>query len=167
MRLEDIEQEVYTSIAALRVTPRRVALMKGVSSQLIIDDFGVIVCCINRLDYAMVDSKVTKDYDGWEVVYVSTSDNMAEKRDEILWALIRGGYIRWLRNVLSDSQFKNLIMFNNLGEKIIKKRLEIWGDKPKYRYFIEDHKAVLRFGFQREFADDPGFFDWLPEERSD
>jgi len=165
MRLEDLEQEVYTTIMSLRVQPRRLTLLKGVSSQLIIEEFGIIVCCINRLDYAMIDSKVNKEYDGWRVIYVSTSDDMAEKRDEILWELVRAGYVKWLRGMLSDSQFKNLILLNNLGERIIHKRLEIWGDRPAYRYLASYHQDVLRFGYQREFADDPGFFDWLPEEK--
>ena len=54
----------------------------------------------------------------------------------------------------------------NLGRRIIEKRLEIWGDKPKYKFLVEDNKSVLQHGAMRELTTDPGFFDYMPEEEA-
>jgi hypothetical protein len=31
----------------------------------------------------------------------------------------------------------------DFGRKIIEKRLQIWGNKPKHKFLVEDNKSVL------------------------
>lgn len=164
MNLSELEHEAAIILSQLRVKHRKLSIMRGVSSQLVVDDFGLIVCCINRVDYAQVSNAVTDQYKDWRVIYLTTKDNMLKKKYEILWALMRGGYMKWLRYTYPRQVKSILNGVDDLGRKIIEERLRIWGDKPKYIWFVEDNREAFRNGVLRELTNDPSFFDYMPEE---
>jgi hypothetical protein len=162
--MEDLETQIAIMLRHFFVANRKVVLMKGVSVQFIVKDFGLIVCGINRLDYAQVNDKIEDNYPGWRTIYISSQDNLAEKKLEILWSLMRGGYMKWLR-LTYPRQMRSVLMGpDNLGTRIIEERLRIWDDRPKFAYYIQDNRDVLRNGILREYTQDPGFFDYMPEE---
>lgn len=164
MDMTELEEQLAVILRNFFVTSRKINLIKGVSVQFIIDDFGLIVCGINRVDYVQIDDAVNNQFPGWRVVYITTSDSLLEKKYDILWALMRGGYMRWLRYNY-PRQVKNILLGpDNLGQRIIEERLRIWGDKPKYRFLVEDNKIVRIHGLLREYTRDQGFFDYMPEE---
>ena len=164
MDLNELDDHIAIMLINFMVEFKKINLVRGISSQFIISDFGVIVCCINRADYSQVKDAIVGQFDHWRVVYITTNDNILEKKYDILWALIKSGYMKWLRYNY-PRQVRNLLTgVENLGQRIIDERLRIWGNKPKYRFFVEDNKLVLRNGISRELTNDPSFFDYIPEE---
>jgi hypothetical protein len=165
MDLKELEDYISIMLSQLRVTFKKLNLIRGISTQFVIEDFGLIICGINRIDYAQVNDTIIKNYPDWRIVYVTTNDNIVEKKDEILWNLMRCGYMKWLRYTF-PRQIKSIINgTENLGQKIIRERLRIWADKPKYKFLINDNKIALENGMLRELTNDPSFFDYMPEER--
>jgi len=163
MEMQELEDRVGVMLTHLFVDYKIVNVMKGMSVQFIIEDFGTIVSCVNRLDYKQVQDKLTTDYNGWRVVYISTQDDLDEARYEVLWALMRSGYMRWLR-MAYPRQMKNVLMgIDNLGARIIKERLRLWADKPRNSFWINENEYVLANGILQEYSRDPGFFDYMPE----
>jgi hypothetical protein len=162
--MQALEDNVAIMLNQFRVTYRKTALSKGLSVQFIVEDFGLIVCCINRLDYVQVNNAVNEQFDGWRLVFISTNDDMSEKKYEVLWSLMRSGYMKWLRYQLPRQVKSILLGPDNLGNRIIEERLRIWNDKPKFKYLIDDSKVALRNGVLRELTNDPSFFDYMPEE---
>ncbi len=163
--MHELEARLEENLRAKRVEYRKEHLIKDISVQFVVEKFGVIVCGINRLDYKLVDTAVGDQYKGWRTVYVTTYDDINEKDDEILWALMRSGYITWLRNqLLTSTQFKRLMFDGNIAHKIIDKRLKIWGDDPKYRYLKECDAFAKGQGRISEYlSKEPSFFDFMPE----
>lgn len=160
----ELEALLEANLRALRVEYRKEYLIKDISVQFVVEKFGVIVCGINRMDYKLVDTAVGDQYKGWRVVYLTTYDDMNEKRDEVLWALVRSGYLMWLRNNFTITQYRNVMFEENWAHKIITKRLEIWGDSPKYRYLVESDSFAKGQGRISEYlSKEPGFFDYMPE----
>ncbi len=165
MTIKELEAKLGAILSALRVEYKKVSLIKDISVQFVLDRFGMIVCAINRMDYKLIDTAVSDQYQGWEVVYITTQDNLDEKRKEVLWSLMRCGYITWLRYSLTDSQFRKLMFESNLAFEIINKRLEIWGDLPKYRYLVEcDTFAKSQGRISEYLSKEPGYFDHMPGE---
>ncbi len=160
----ELEAILESNLRALRVEYRKEYLIKDISVQFIVEKFGVVVCGINRMDYKLVDTAVGDQYKGWRVVYLTTYDDMNEKRDEVLWALMRSGYLMWLRNSFTTTQYRNVMFEENWAHKIISKRLEMWGDSPKYRYLKERDDFTKGQGRISEcLSKEPGFFDYMPE----
>lgn len=164
MNLSELEQEATIILSQLRVKHRKISIMRGVSSQLIVDDFGLIICCINRVDYAQVSNAIGDQYKDWRVIYLTTNDNMLNKKYEVLWALMRGGYMKWLRYTYPRQVKSVLNGPEELGRKIMEERLRIWNDKPKYKWLVEDTRLAFKNGILRELTNDPSFFDYMPEE---
>lgn len=164
MDMTELEEQIAILLRSFFVTYRKLNIVRGVSVQFVVEYFGVIVCGINRSDYVQIDDAVSNQFPGWRVVYITTNDSIMIKKYEVLWALMRSGYMRWLR-FNSPRQVKNVLLGpDNLGQRIIEERLRVWGDKPKYRFLIEDNRYVLVNGLLREYTRDEGFFDHMPEE---
>jgi hypothetical protein len=160
----ELEAILEANLRALRVEYRKEYLIKDISVQFVVEKFGVIVCGINRMDYKLVDTAVGDQYEGWRIVYITTYDDMNEKRDEVLWAMMKSGYLMWLRHSLTSPQYRKLMFDSNIAHKVINKRLTMWGDDPKYRYLKEcDAFAVGQGRISEYLAKEPGFFDYLPE----
>jgi len=164
MDLKELEDYISIMLNQLRTPFRKLSLIRGISAQFVIEDFGLLICCINRMDYTQINSIVSENYIDWRILYITTTDNLPEKREEVLWALMRCGYMKWLRYNF-PRQVRNIINGpENLGQKIIKERLKIWNNKPKYKFLIEDNNLALKNGILRELTNDPSFFDYMPEE---
>lgn len=161
----ELEAELGAILSALRLEYKKVSLIEGISVQYVMDTFGVIVCGINRADYVVVDQTLEKEYKDWHLVYVTTFDDINEKRYEIIWTLMRSGYLTWLRQSVNDSQFRRLMFDGNFANRILNKRLEVWGDKPKFRYLVTNDLFAKGQGRVSEYlAKEPGYFDYMPEE---
>ena len=156
--------ETYTGelVTALRLKYRKISVVRGVSFQLVIEDFGVIVCGINRSDYTEVSSMINIHFAGWRVVYITTKEAIYEKKEEIIWALMRSGYLTYIRAAY-PRQFNNLITIEGFGNKIIRQRLAIWGDAPKYKWLVEENEAALRESDTYILSVNSGFYDYMPE----
>lgn len=164
MDLQELEEHVAIILNQLRVKYRMMNLIKGVSTQLMVEDFGLIICCINRADYTQVNNAVLEQFKDWRTLYITTNDDITTKRLEILWSLMRCGYMKWLRYTF-PRQVRNILNGpDDLGRKIIEERLRIWGDKPKFKFLVADNRVAFKNGILRELTNDPSFFDYMPEE---
>lgn len=164
MDLLELETIIASMMAALRLKYKKRYLVKGSSVQYVVEDFGVLVCAINRMDYSQVNDALTKNFPGWRVVYITTNDNMLDKKYEVVWELMRCGYMKWLRIMYPHHTETVLLGQENLGARIISERLRVWANKPRYKFLIEDNKSALTGDLRREYAHDPSFFDYMPEE---
>jgi len=156
----EMEGEVAITLQSLRVPSKKTSVVKEVSTQFVCDDFGTIVSVINRADYGYINKVVKQQYPNHRYVYISTYDNMTEKRDEIIWSLMEGGFMTYIRQNF-PRQFQRLIT-DGFGNKIIKERLRRWADKPMYKFFIEDNIKAKDVPVTMILATEPAFFDYMP-----
>ena len=164
MDLQELETHIKVMLKTLLLNSKKINILKNVAVAFLVEDFGTIVCGINRSDYSQVDSILTEQFKGWRYVYITTQDDIQKKKYDVIWELLRGGYMRWLRDIY-PRQIKNILMgSDSLGNRILKERLRIWAKRSKYNYLIEDTNSVLKYGLVRELTHDPGFFDYMPEE---
>jgi hypothetical protein len=161
--IDNLGSDIATMLTAFHVMPKRYEFARKLSIFYIVEDFGLIVCGLGRADYTQVSSTLLEQFPGYRMVYITPEDSILEKKYEVLWALMRGGYMKWLRSNHPRQLRNTLFGPENLGNRIIEERLKIWGGKPKHKFLIEDNMAVLRYGLLPELSHDPGFFDYMPE----
>jgi hypothetical protein len=162
--VQNLQDDIGIMLNQLRVGYKILSLIKNTSVQFVIEDFGLIIVCIDRLDYAQTSNVVDEKFEGWRTMYITTKDNLLSKKYEVIWNLMRCGYMKWLRYNF-PRQVRNILLgADNLGARIIEERLRIWNDEPKYKFLIEDNRGAQRNGLQRELSTDPSFFDYMPEE---
>lgn len=161
--LDELEVELEAIVKALLLPYKKARLLNELSCQFIIEDFGVLICGIHATDYSMVSDFVARNFQGWRKIFVSLTDSLIDKKQEIIWELMRSGYMRYLR-INYIRQFKNALITNDLGRQIIQKRLESWGKKPKYKHLIIENEDALKIGVNYLLGVDPSFFDFMPEE---
>lgn len=121
----------------------------------LVPDFGLkVIWSMTKYDYPS---------DDWRVVMVYSIHSMKEARENIIWGLAKGGFFHYLRNQFPNTF--NKMLAGREGEdwhsKIIKKRLESYGDKPKYNYFRELNRYGLQESSMVNMSLDPGFYDFL------
>ena len=101
------------------------------------------------------------DEDDWYVVIAFPKHDVREVRENIIWAMAKGGFFNYLRTEYPNT-FKQMLAGRS-GEdwhqKIIKKRLEFFGDKPKYQYYRELNETYLRESSMAILSVDEGFYD--------
>lgn len=164
MDLQELETHIKVMLNNFMLGSKKMNILKNIAVAFLVDDFGIIVCGINRADYSQVESVLAEQFKNWRRVYITAQDDIVEKKDVVLWELMRCGYMKWLRTTY-PRQLKNVLTgTENLATKILNERLRIWANRSKYKYLIEDTKSVLKYGLLRELAHDPGFFDYMPEE---
>lgn len=164
MDLQELESHINITLRTLMLNSKKISILKNVAVAFLVDDFGTIICGINRADYSQIDYILEEKFKGWRRVYITVQDDVQKKKYDIIWELMRGGYMKWLRESY-PRQLKNTLNGpDNLGNKILQERLRIWAGRSKYTYLIEDTKSVLKYGLMRELAHNPGFFDYMPEE---
>jgi hypothetical protein len=161
MPFRELETEIEITLKSLRVKFNKVNLFKD-SAQFISEDFGVIISALDRVDYSYVSKEITKTHSGYRHVYVAMQDNLIEKREEIVWALMEGGYMRYVRQNY-NRQFTSLIV-GGFGDKIIRERLRRYGDKPMYKFLIENDKQAKNLSVSMILSEDPSYFDYMPKE---
>lgn len=96
----------------------------------------------------------------WRIVYIRPSDTLEEKRMEVIWELMRAGYMHYLRTEVPRT-FKEMIINQGWDKKIIEKRLEIYGNVPRYNYWRDLNKWALKQPATYILSTDSGFFDFL------
>lgn len=158
--MEELEAEITITLRILRLPFTKVNVVKNISSQYVCDDFGVVISVIDRDDYTFVKTAVSTAYPDYRYVFVSTHDSLVEARDEIVWTLMQGGFMRFVRTQ-QPRQFNNLIL-EGFGNKIINERLRRWGYKPKYKFLIEENIRARDIPVSMIITNDPAFFDYMP-----
>jgi len=116
-----------------------------------INMFGVII---------LFNSSEIANVDGWEVVYVDEDEHFESKRMDIIWTLMRSGYMCYLR-MEYEPIFKDLLINRGWDRKIINKRLELWGDQAKYGWLVKLNTEALTQPTTFMLSSNPGFFDFL------
>ncbi len=164
MDIHELEINIEIILKQLRVNCKKFGLLSDRAFLFAVEDFGLVVCCINRLDYTYVSNKVAEEFSNWRFLYITTDNKLDDTRYKIIWALMRGGYMKWLRLNLPNQTREILLGGQGIAKRIVEERLRIWNNKEKYKFFIEDNKAALSNNLIFELAKDPGFFDFMPEE---
>jgi hypothetical protein len=158
--MEELEAEVIITLRTLRIPFKKATVVKNVSNQFISDDFGVVISVMDSSDYTFVKGAVSSAYPDYRYIFVSTQDSLLDIKDEIVWALMKGGFMRYVR-INYPRQFTNLIQ-EGFGNKIINERLKRWADKPKYKYLIEENNKAKQLPTSMIISNDPAFFDYMP-----
>ena len=156
----EMEAEIGITLKSLRVPTKKLSVVPDVSVQFISEDFGTIISVINRADYGYINKTVREQYPDFRYVYISTYDNLIEKRDEIIWALMQGGFMIYIRQNF-PRQFQQLVT-EGFGVKIIKERLRRWADKPMYTFLISENEKAKVVPTTMILATEPAFFDYMP-----
>ena len=161
----EMEAEIGITLQSLRVPTKKLSVEGLVLGgyrlvQFKSDDFGTIVSVIQRADYGYIHEVVQRDFPGYRYVYVSTFDNLIEKRDEIIWSLMEGGYLIYIRQNF-PRQFQQLIT-DGFGNKIIRERLRRWDNAPKFKFFIDENTEVMKIPVTMMLSREPAFFDYMP-----
>lgn len=159
--LDELESEIITILRAFKVDFKKNNLVKHVSVQFIVEDFGLIICGVHRYEYTIVRDVVNDEYEGWSTLYVGTHDDLDKKRYDILWSLMRGGYLKHLR-LNYPREFAAAITMEGLGQRIINQRLKIWRNRPKFKYLIEDNESAKKSAMSYLLSTEPSFFDYMP-----
>lgn len=162
--MNELEASLGATLNALQVEYRKTELIKNVATLFVINIFGVAICIMNRRDYKLVDNALKEAYKDWRIIYITIQDNFSEKKDKIIWQLMRSGYLRWLRSACSESQFRRMMFEGGFANKILNARLKMWGDLPKHRYLKECDEFAKGQGRISEYlSKEPAFFDFMPE----
>ncbi len=161
MILIDLDLEIQSILNTLKVGWKQGTYIKDVSIQYIIKDFGVVVYGFALSFGTEVKQTVDSKYKGWRHIHISSEEDLISAKEKLIWNLMRGGYIRYIREYY-PSQFKNIIV-EQLGDKIIRERLRLWNDEPKFGFFIEENKQALTIPKSQILSYDPAFFDYMPE----
>lgn len=159
--LEDLIDDINIMLSTLRVPYKKVLLDNRSTSAFEIKDLGVAVACIFPEDYSFILDKLQLKFNNYRYIFITTSDNLFEKKDAIIWEFMRSGYIRFIR-LNYQRQFNELIQ-QGFGRKIIQERLRLWGNQAKYKYLIEENKRFLDLPTSYILNSDPAFFDFMPE----
>jgi hypothetical protein len=161
MFLSELEFDIEEMLYALKLPYKKMSIVKDISVQYLIEDFGLIVCGIDRKDYSQIDSAVQNVFEGWKLFHITTRDVVTSKKDDLIWELMRAGYLTWIRQEF-PSQFKNLIVGQNFNLKIINERLKVWNGEPRFKFFIEMNLAARSQSAGYILSLEPGFFDYMP-----
>ena len=160
--LVNLDTEIKIMLKALKLQFKAASLIKDVALTYQINMFGTVVCVMtNRYDYDIVADIANENFKGWNIFYIALQDSLLEKKEELIWELMRGGYMRWLRYEY-QLHFKQILTMQNLGLKIIKERLRRFNDEPRFTYHIESNKWAQGQTVTYILAMDPGFFDYMP-----
>ncbi|RLI60079.1 MAG: hypothetical protein DRO67_09360 [Candidatus Asgardarchaeum californiense] len=157
---EEMEAEVGITLQSLRVPSKKDCVVPDVSVQFVCEEFGVVISVINRADYSYIRKTVKERYPDYRYVFVSTYDNLIEKRDQIVWTLMKGGFMTYIRQNF-PRQFQQL-MTDGFGNKIIRERLRRWNDEPKFKFFIDENVQAMDAPVTMVLATEPAFFDYMP-----
>lgn len=157
-----LEVNIKSMLAALRLNYRQASILNNLAICFIVEDFGTVICAIRPGDHDMIKDIMIRNYKDWRDVYIATDDSFNGMKDEVLWELMRSGYMTFIRNNYTR-QFNNIIL-NELGNKIINKRLKIWGDRPRYKWLVEENNMAKRESSTYVLSKNPAFFDYMPSE---
>ena len=138
MSLRRTIYDIGSVLGALRVPYTIASIIKNTTTQYVVDSFGVVVNVMNGGDYTIVSERTNEVFKDYRHIYVATSDDISEKRYEIIWALMQSGYMKYIREMYGN-HFPQLLETDGLADRIINELLKRWADKPMYAYLIKDH----------------------------
>jgi len=161
MSLKRTTYDVGVLLGALRVPYTITSIIKDITTQYIVDQFGVVVSVMVPGDYGVVNEKLDTILKGYRKIFITEKDDLSEKRYDVVWELMRSGYMKWLRHTYK-AQFPVLIDTDNLGNRIIDERLRVWANKPMFTYYIQDNVEAKKAGFRQVLSQDQSFFDYMP-----
>ncbi len=162
MTIEELDVQVDIMLRRLMVTFKKHTVLNGMVIQYTIGDFGVIICTIERMDYTQINDLTERNYSGWRKVFIAEEDSLIEKKYELIWELMKGGYMKWIR-MNYKRQFDDLITMQNFGNRIIDQRLKIWNGEAKHKFMIEDNEDAKKRAAPAILTREPAFFDSMPE----
>ena len=161
MPFAELEAEVAISLQSLRVPTKKIVPVPDVSVSFISEEFGTIISVINRADYSFINNTLHNSHPNYRYVYISTYDDLIEKRSELIWSLMEGGFMKFIRQNF-PRQFQHLVT-DGFGNKIIKERLRRWANKPMYSFLIKENEEAKVVPVTMILAQEPAFFDYMPE----
>lgn len=161
MSITRTSYDVGVLLGAFRLHYKITNIIKHITTQYIINDFGIIVSVVITGDKSRVATKLEETYPGYKYIFITVGDNIDDHRHPVLWELMRSGYLTWLRTTYRSS-FKSILESGNLANLIIDERLRCWDDKPMYKFLIADNKTVKKTGAIRALSENPAFFDYMP-----
>jgi hypothetical protein len=162
MTLEQLEIEIEIMLKALKVQHQTMHLLKNVATQFVCDDFGLIVIAVpDQQDVSYVRGYVDNKLKGYRLFVITDFSDTLDIRQNLVWALMEGGYIKYIRQNF-PRQFNDLITMQNYGNKIIDERLKRWNNCPKNLFFINENMRARRVASTMILSIDPGFFDYMP-----
>ena len=151
IEVNDIEQLVYLLVSGIEVNTTTV----GSITVFEIPMFGT------KIFFMENNTTLTgTDDNSWRVVIIRPNDSFEEKKMEIVWELMKSGYFHYLRSE-KPRTFRELITQQGWDRKIIKKRLELYGDDQKYNYLRDLNQWGSRQSSGYLLSTDPCFFDFL------
>ena len=121
--------------------------------------FGLKVYCISNFMQQEIQ-KASLDINR-RIFIITTTEDFKDRKELLIWELMKSGYLKWLR-LTYPRQFKDLIVTQNFGHKIIDRRLKLWGNKEKFKFFIEENKSY-KSALGYALSQDTSFFDMIPE----
>ena len=84
MSIDRLSYDTGVLLGALRVPYKITNIIKNVTTQFIIQDFGVIVSVFSPENYTTVDERLDSTFKGWRKVFVTNSEDLNVKRYEII-----------------------------------------------------------------------------------
>ena len=148
---------IFNLLKSLRIRYKELNV-EDKNYHLVVEDFGIVV----RFNLAQPMSS----YGGWDLLDFSPEayeDNSMEFVENFMWLLIAKGYLAYLRNGESgDSRmFKQILIDNGWADKIMRKRLELYGNEPRHNFMIEFNKRMMELPINYVVMHYPSFFDYL------
>lgn len=126
------------------------------------DDGSVFTIILFGVQVIFNSPKFRMDADNWRCVVINPTDNLEEKRFEVLWELVKSGYFHYLRDEFPNT-FKKMLTMQNYDRRLIEKRLETFQSTQKYNYFRQLNESAKGMSVSAILSAEPGFFDFLQE----
>jgi hypothetical protein len=152
IEINDIEQMIYLFTSGIEVN----TTTAGDITTFEISMFGVKIVFLG----AKAGLTGTGNDDGWRIIYIKPNDLFEEKKMEVIWELMGSGYFSYLRSERPRT-FKEMITQQGWDRKVIEKRLELYGDDPKYNYLRDLNQWAAKQSSGYLLSTDPSFFDFL------
>lgn len=165
MSIKETSYDVEVLLKALKIPFSTTNVMRHITTQFIIDDLGIVLSVLNPSDYSTINERVNFLFKEWKLMYIASTTDVVDRRYNIIFDFMRSGYMKWLRRAYRN-QYVQIIETDNLGRRIIEERLRLWDNKPKYRLFIQENIEALKTSFRRIVSEEPGFFDYMPNNNS-
>jgi len=102
------------------------------------------------------------DTNNWRCVVIDPTDDLEEKRFELLWELVKSGYFHYLRDEFPNT-FRKMLTLQNYDRRLIEKRLDTFQSTQKYNYFRKINESAKDMSVAAILSAEPGFFDFLQE----
>lgn len=163
MNIEALATEVDVILKALFLTYKLDFTTDKTSFFITIPMFGVVINGLYSTDYKLTNDNIDTKFKGYRVIHVTNEDLLHEWKISLIWALMRSGYLRYIRSKYGK-QFKSLIIEQDFARQIVTERLRVWADKPKYTWLINENKEALTMSATYILSVDPAFYDMMPEE---